>query len=116
MECVEYKTKIFKSSFSTTIPKSSLYDESNAYILVKGIIRITGAGADAPARREDERNNIRNCASFTDCVSDIYNSQVDHAKDLYVVMLMYNLIEYSGKYANISGPLWQYQKMIKIIT
>ena len=33
--------------FKTTILKSSLCDYSDAYILVKGRITITGAGADA---------------------------------------------------------------------
>ena len=37
--------------FMTTTLKSSLID---AYILVKGRVRITGAGDDAPARQADE--------------------------------------------------------------
>ena len=36
--------------------KSSLCDYSDAYILVKGTIAITGAGADGAARQEDERD------------------------------------------------------------
>ena len=36
--------------FKTTMLKSSLCDYSDAYILIKGTIAITGAGADAPAR------------------------------------------------------------------
>ena len=36
--------------------KSSLCDHSDACILVKGRITITGAGADAAARQADERN------------------------------------------------------------
>ena len=45
--------------------KSSLCDYSDAYILVKGRITITGAGADAAARQVDERYNgvkFKNCA------------------------------------------------------
>ena len=45
--------------------KSSLCDYSDAYILVKGRITITGAGADAAARQADERNKgviFKNCA------------------------------------------------------
>ena len=37
--------------FKTTMLKSSLCDYSNAYILVKGKITITGAGDDAAARK-----------------------------------------------------------------
>ena len=40
--------------FKTTMLKSSLCDYSDAYILVKGKITITGAGADAAARQADE--------------------------------------------------------------
>ena len=36
--------------------KSSLCDYSDAYILVKGKVTITGAGADAAARQVEERN------------------------------------------------------------
>ena len=36
--------------FKTTMFKSSLCDYSDAYILVKGAITITGAGNDAAAR------------------------------------------------------------------
>ena len=38
--------------FKTTMLKSSLCDYSDAYILAKGTITITGAGADAAARQE----------------------------------------------------------------
>ena len=48
--------------------RSSICDYADAYILVKGIITITGAGIDVAARREDERNKgvmFKNCAPFT---------------------------------------------------
>ena len=81
--------------FKTTILKSSLCDYSNAYILVKGKKTITGAGADAAARRADERDNgvaFKKCALFTNCISEMNNIQVDNAKDINIVMSMYNLI------------------------
>ena len=80
--------------------KSSLCDYSDAYILVKGIITINGAGADTAARQADERNKgvaFKNCAPLTNCISAINNTQVDNAKDIDIVMSMYNLIEYSDK-------------------
>ena len=40
--------------FETTMSKSSLCDYSDPYILFKGIIRITGAGADAAVRQPDQ--------------------------------------------------------------
>ena len=54
--------------FKTTMLRSSICDYADAYILVKGIITITGAGIDIAARREDERNKgvmFKNCAPFT---------------------------------------------------
>ena len=97
--------------FKTTMLKFSLCDYSDAYILVKGRITITGAAADAAARRADERDKgmaFKNCSPFTNCISEIDNTQVDNAKDINILMRMYNLIEYSDNYAKTSGSLWQY--------
>ena len=91
--------------------KSSLCDYSDAYILVKRTITITGAGADAAARQADESDKgvaFKNCAPFTHCISEINNTQVDNAKDIDIIMPMYNLIEYSDNYAKTTGSLWQY--------
>ena len=38
-------------------------------------------------------------------MSEINNTQVDNAKGIYVVMPMYNLIEYSNNYSEPSGSL-----------
>ena len=97
--------------FKTTMLKSSLCDYSDAYILVKGTTTITGAGADASARQADERDKgvaFENCALFTNCISEINNTQVDNAKDIDIIMPMYNLIEYSDNYAKTTGNLRQY--------
>ena len=91
--------------------KSSLCDYSDAYILVKGKITINGRGADAAARQADERDkgvSFKNCALFINCISEINNTQIDNAKDIDIVMPMYNLIEYSDNYAKTSGSLGQY--------
>ena len=97
--------------FKTTMLKSSLCNYSDAYILVKGTITIAGAGADAAARQADERDKsviFKNCAPFINCISEINNTQIDNAKDIDIVMPMYNLMEYSDNYAKTSGSLWQY--------
>ena len=99
--------------FKTTMLKSNLCDYSDAYILVKGTITIIGAGEDAAARQADERYKgvvFKNCAPFTNCISEINNTQVDNAKDIDIVMHMYNLIEYSDYYVKTSGSLWQYYR------
>ena len=97
----------------TAVLRSSLCDYSDAYILVKGKITITGAGDDAAARQADERDKgvaFKNCAQFTNCISEINNTQIDNAKDIDTVMSMYNLIEHGDDYAKISGSLWQYYR------
>ena len=91
--------------------KSSLCDYSDAYILDKGTITVTEAGDDAAARQADERDKgvvFKNCAPFT--ISEINNTQVDDAKDIDIVMPMYNLMEYSENYGKTSGSLWQYYR------
>ena len=78
--------------------KFNFCDYSHAYILVKGRITIIGAGADAAARQADARNRgviSKNCASFIKCKSEINNTEVDNAKDIDIIIQMYNLIEYS---------------------
>ena len=43
---------------------------------------------------------IKNCVPFTDCISDINNTQI-------VPIPMYNLIECSDNYSKTYGSLWQ---------
>ena len=60
--------------YKTTMLKSSLCNFSDAYIFVKGIIKITGAGDDAAAREADKREKgviFKNCAQFINCKSEI---------------------------------------------
>ena len=99
--------------FKTTMLKSSLCDYSDAYMLVKGKITITGVGDDAAARQADERDKgvaFKNCAPFTSCKSNINNVEIDYCHDIDIVMPMYNLIEYSDNYAKTSGSLWQHYR------
>ena len=86
---------------------SCLYDYSDAYILVSGTVSITGAGADDHAKRLDERNKgviFKSCALFTDCISEINNTQIVDTKDLDVMMPMWK------HYLKTLGSLWQYYR------
>ena len=88
-------------------------DYSEAYILVSGTIRITGTGADHAATQVDERNKgvtFRNCTPFTNCISEINNTQIDNVKYTDVVMPLYDLIEYSNNYSKTLGSLSQYYR------
>ena len=91
--------------FKTTILKSSLCDYSDAYILVKGTITVKNTVA---ANNTNKKLIFKNCAPFTICISEINNTQVDNAKDIDIVIPMYNLIEYSDNYSKTCGSLWQY--------
>ena len=82
--------------------KSSLCDYIDAYILVKETIDVNTA---------NKKVIFKNCAPFTNCISEINNTQVDNAKDIDTVMSIYNLIEYSNNYSKASGSLWQYCKI-----
>ena len=99
--------------FKTTMLKSSLCNYSDAYILVEGTISVNNTAADGAAANNTNKKVIfKNCAPFTNCISQINNTQIDNAKDIDIVMPMYNLIEYSDNYAKTTGSLWQYCKDI----
>ena len=102
--------------FKTTMLKSSLCDYSDAYILVKGTISVNNTAAQGAAANNTSKKVIfKNCAPFTNCISEINNTQIDNAKDIDIVMPMYNLIEYSDNYAKTTGSLWQYCKGIPVL-
>ena len=99
--------------FKTTMLKSSLCDYRDAYILVKGTISINNTAAQGAAANNTNKKVIfKNCAPFTNCISEINITQIDNAKDNDIVMPMYNLIEYSDNYPKTTGSLWQYCKDI----
>ena len=96
--------------------RSSVCEYSDTYILVKGNISVNNTAAvDADANNTNQKVIFKNCAPFTDCISKINNTQVDNAKDIDIVMPMYNLIEYSDNYSKTSGSLWQYCKDIPAV-
>ena len=96
--------------------RSSLYDYSDAYILVKGHITANNTVADSAAANNTNKKVIfKSCAQFTYCISKTNNTQVDNAKDIDIVMPMYNLIEYSNNYSKTSASLWQYCKDIPAV-
>ena len=58
--------------FKTSMLRSTLCINRDAYILVSGTITITGAGSNDAARRLYKRNKevtFKNCVPFTDSIS-----------------------------------------------
>ena len=91
--------------------RSSLCDYSDTYILIKGTITVPNtAAADANPNNRNKKVIFKNCTLFTDCISEINNKGIDHAKDIDVVMLMYTLIEYGDHYLKTPRSLWQYYR------
>ena len=100
-------------NFKTSMLRSSLFDYGDADIFISETITITGVGADDAAKRLDEINKeviFKNCAPFTDCKSEINNTQIDNEKYINVIMPMYNSIGYINNYLKKSGSLWQYYR------
>ena len=86
--------------YDTRVLKPNLCDYAEAYILVDGTIRATNAV-------NATRLALKNCAPFTKCNLEINDEHVDTAKNLDIVMTMYNLIEYSDNYQDSSATLYQ---------
>ena len=79
--------------------RSDLCDFSEAYIVVKGIITVTGPDNSKRNKSVVFKNN----APFINCISKINGIQTDDAEDLDVVMSMYNL-------NTATGSLWNYYR------
>ena len=88
--------------FETKVIKSNLCDYSDAYILVTGDITATDGDPNTKVV-------FKNCAPFTKCITHINDEHIDGADNL-IIMLMCNLIEYSGNYSDTSGSLWQFKR------
>ena len=58
----------------------------------------------------DTKVTFKNCAPFTRYVTHINDEHIDTAENLDIIMLMYNLIEYSDNYSETSGSLWQFKR------
>ena len=105
--------------------RSDLCDFIDAYIVVKGNITVTkktfadddieapnNAAANVTATN-NANNNVfgekklvfKNNARFINCISKINDVKIDNTEDLDVVMLMYNLLEYSKNYGKTTGSL-----------
>ena len=75
--------------------------------MVYGTIRAEAANtANAAATRVA----LKNCAPYTKCNLQINDEHFDTSENLDIVMLMYNLIEYSDNYQDSSATLYQYKR------
>ena len=98
---VEERTLTVK--FKTALLKSSSCDCSDVSILGKETISVTNKVTAGVAKNVNKKVIFKNCAPFTAyseiyCISEIKNTQVDNAKNIDLVMPLYDLIEYSDNY------------------
>ena len=75
--------------YSTEVLKSIFSDYNDAYIPVRVDITIIG-------RNLATEEAFNNCAPFIKCIIKIDGTTIDYAKDLDLLMPMYNMLEYSS--------------------
>ena len=74
--------------------RSHLSDYSDSNSLVKGTMTAPNtAVAGSAVNNTNEKIIFKNCAIFTDCITEINNTQVDDAQKIYVVMPRYKQIK-----------------------
>ena len=74
--------------------RSDLCDYNDAYIVVKGSITVTKINHVTYDRKLAFKNNV----PFISCISKINNKIMNNVDDLDILILTYNLIEYSKIY------------------
>ena len=94
-----------------SIKRSNFCDCSDAYILSRGTITVPNTAATGAAVNNANKKVIfKNCAPFTDCLTEINNTQVGDAQNFDLVTPMYNLRKYSDGSLRTSRSLWQYYR------
>ena len=93
--------------FKTPMLRSSLCDYSDAYILVKKTITVTG---NHPRDRQNRPVILKNNAPFVSCITRINGELIEDAYNLDIVMPMHNLLEYSKNYRKTIGSLYNYYR------
>ena len=89
--------------YNTESVESNCCDSNDACILVGGDIIPTAHKNPTPVA-------FKNSGPFIKCITKIDETTIDDAVDLDLVMLNYNLIEYSSNYSDPTGSLWFYSK------
>ena len=80
---------------STEVLKSNFSNNNDAYILAKGNTTTIGDNGMHVA--------FKNCTPFIKCITIIDGTTIDDDENLDLVILMYNLLEYSSNYSETIG-------------
>ena len=81
--------------------RSDLYDYSDVYTGVKGMIDLLAAAANEN-NKSDEEVALKSNASSRSFTSKINSTLTDNLEDLDIVTSMYNLLEYNNNYSRTS--------------
>ena len=90
--------------------RSSLCDYSDAYKLVSATVTVPNTAAAEAATNNRKNMIIKNCTPFTNCISEINNTQIDNAKDNNILMSIHNWTEYRDDLSKTSRSLWHYYR------
>ena len=71
---VEPITIIVKLNFETLMLKSSLCDHTDVYIAIKETVTVPNTGKAATPNNRNKKVVFKNCAPFTECISEIKNT------------------------------------------
>ena len=96
--------------FKPSMMRSSLCYYSDAYTLVKGPITVRRVAGTAQPQNVSKNLVFKNCAPFTDWISEINISQIDYTKYIDVIIPVYINILYSNNHSETSGSLLQYYR------
>ena len=94
-------------SFNKNIYIDAYSDYSDAYIVVKAGISVTGTDN---ANIRNKNLTFTNNAAFRSCISKTNNTFVENVDNFDILMPMYNLLEYSDNYSMTLGSFWNYYK------
>ena len=94
--------------FKMSMIKSNFCDYSDTYIPVKGTMIVPNMAT--AVNNTNKKVIFKNCATFSNCITEVNNTKVDDAENIDIVISLYNLIEYSDAYSKTSRSLWQYYR------
>ena len=85
-------------TYSTEVLNFNVFDYNDVFIQVRGNITITWHNVTQVI--------FKNCAPFIKCIAKIDGTTIDGVKDLDLVILIYNFLEYSSNYSDTTSSLW----------
>ena len=90
-------------NIGTDVVKPFLVDYSDAYILVTGDIKVLGGN-------NDTKIAFTNCHPFSTAIIRLNYEHIETAYHLDLTMNLFNLINYSGNYADTAASLYHYKR------